>query len=144
MNLRIQSVLFQSPYSGCPAFSGWKKPVCPQAPNTQWPSPYKAPGAILCVDRCLRRPSPQNVQQVHFRPTLPYPGYIGQLPPLNPMPSAWTQKVGAPPYNLHALAGPSSTGPYTYQIGSGLPSGGNPENVVGTGSMCSTHNLGLS
>jgi hypothetical protein len=60
------------------------------------------------------------------------------------MPSAWTQKVGVPPYNLHAIAGPSTTGPYTYMIAGGITGPGGADAVVGTGGQASGHNLGLA
>jgi len=47
----IQSVLFQSPYSGCSGFSGWEKPVCPIKPTPWRPmAQSRSPGALCCVD----------------------------------------------------------------------------------------------
>jgi hypothetical protein len=50
-HLRIQSVLFQSPYSGCPGFSGWERTPC-IAPIPWVPASRNgnAPGSILSVD----------------------------------------------------------------------------------------------
>lgn len=101
----------------------------------------------MCVDRVQRpRPAPQNVQQVHFRPSAPYPRYVlgpgGE--PVKPMPSAWTQKVGVPPYNLRALSFPSTSGPYNISITSGLIDSDGAHNVIGSMGQMSQHNLGLS
>jgi hypothetical protein len=101
----------------------------------------------MCVDRGSKpKPVVQNVQQVHFQPSRPYPCYVlgpgGE--PVKPMPSAWTQKVGVPPYNLRALTFPSTTGPYTYMISTGLTGPGGADAVVGSGGQASQHNLGLS
>jgi hypothetical protein len=118
----IESVLFQSPYSGCCKFSGWKPVRNYTAPNTQWPSAYNAPGAIICSDRSRKPTGPLKPLLAQARPSQPYPRVIAGVggEALKPMPSAWTQKVGKPPYNLHAIAGPSSTGPYTYGIATGI------------------------
>lgn len=50
----VQSVLFKSPYSGCPQFSGWEKVPCGTIPSPYWPAQRNAPGAIMCVDRVKR------------------------------------------------------------------------------------------
>jgi hypothetical protein len=100
----------------------------------------------MCVDKTRPKPPVQNVQQVAFRPSVPYPRYVlgpgGE--PVKPMPSAWTQKVGVPPYNLRALSFPSTArGVYTYGITHGV-NGSLMETVVGSGGQASQHNLGLS
>lgn len=143
----VQSVLFKSPYSGCGKFSGWQKAPCAQMPvQTSWPSPYNAPGALACVDRGRRHPGgSQNVSQAHFRPSRPYPSFVlgpgGD--PLVPMPRAWTQKVGRPPYNLRALSFPSTTGAWNTRITGGI-SGNPPDAVICSIGQFNQHNLGLS
>ena len=143
----IQSVLFKSPYSGCGKFSGWKQTPCAKMPaQTSWPSPYNRAGAAMCVDRVKRpQPGPQNVQQVHFRPSSPYPTYVRGPggDPLVPMPRAWTQKVGKVPYNLRAMAFPSTSGPWNTRITGGI-SDNLPDCVICGIGQFSQHNLGLS
>lgn len=158
----IQSVLYQSPYSGCARFSGWKPATCPKVNNTCWPSPYNAPGALISCDRVRSTcPVPKSgasglvgtakaipvaqvyVTRTHFRPSVPFPMWIrGGPEPLKPMPSAWTQKVGQPPYNLRALSFPSSGGPLIYAIMGGNSAAGGPDMVVGSSGQASGHNLG--
>ena len=48
-HLSIQSVLFQSPYSGCPAFSGWPKDPC-QKPLPRGGDCANTLSARICVD----------------------------------------------------------------------------------------------
>lgn len=144
---QMQNQLHGSPYSGCRCFTGWAKFSPARIPNnTTWPSPY-GQGALICCDRG-RKPvgGPQNLQRAHFRPSAPYPSWVlgpgGD--PVKPMPNAWTQKVGQPPYNLHALTFPSTTGPYTYAIGKGVGNDGKDFVVGGITNANSHHNLGWS
>jgi hypothetical protein len=103
----VESVLYQSPYSGCRCFSGWKsKAACPQPPGTTFPSPYAAPGAILSVDRY------QKSWKAHGSPIKPI-----QLPP-SPI------RMGAPTQQRFTIAGPSSKGPFTYADVYGICWGG--------------------
>jgi hypothetical protein len=71
---------------------------------------------LFCVERGSKPSGPQNVQQVHFRPALPYPRMIfgpgGE--PVKPMPPPQRRQVYPPPYNLHPVKGPSHAGPFTY------------------------------
>jgi hypothetical protein len=100
----------------------------------------------MCVDRVSRpRPGPQNVQQVHFRPSAPYPSYVRGPggDPLKPMPNAWTQKVGRVPYNLRALSFPSTTGAWNTRITKGI-SGDLPDVEICSIGQFSQHNLGWS
>jgi hypothetical protein len=62
---------------------------------------------------------------------------------MKPMPSAWTQRVGQPPYNLRAMSFPSTSGPYNIRITSGI-SDNLPDTVIGSMGMSSQHNMGLS
>jgi hypothetical protein len=109
----------------------------------------------ICVDKFSKKSTPVGtvVVPVHFRPTLPYPGFVfarglsgqGSLNSVGSQPqqqqrqrsvatSCWTQKPYAPAYNLRALAFPSTNGPYTYGIATGLvTNGAGPDYVVGTG-----------
>ena len=143
--------LYASPYSGCRSFTGWAPapPGCKIPKNTTWPSAHNAPGALACVDRG-RRPcsGPQKLQRVHFRPSAPYPSWIlgpgGE--PLKPMcnvPNQWVLKPGKPPYNLRALAFPSTTGPWTTRITGGI-SGNLPDAAICGIGQFSQHNLGWS
>jgi hypothetical protein len=123
----IQSVLFKSPYSGCAQFSGWPKAPCGALPpSAYWPA-QNARGSTMCVDRG-RKPSgaAQSLQRVHFRPALPYPGVIlgPGLEGLRPMPRVIRPPRAPVAYNLHAISGPSATGPYTYAIARGINPGG--------------------
>ena len=68
----IQSVLFQSPYSGCSGFSGWEKPVCPIKPTPWRPmaSP-RSPAPLCCVDGYrpgFRGRNPLKVAQIGLAP----------------------------------------------------------------------------
>lgn len=122
----IQSVLFKSPYSGCRSFSGWKPAPCQPAPfQTTWPSPYKAPGAILCVDRY------QKTWKTPGTPARPRYG-----------PPRATVTMSTPPQAGRFLcAGPSSTGPFTVVSHRGIIWGGSePWGVSSTGAG---QNLGL-
>jgi hypothetical protein len=69
---------------------------------------------------------------------------LGRGEPVKPMPSAWTQKIGVPPYNLRAMSFPSTSGPYTLSISSGIIGPGGADNVVGSMGQMQQHNLGLS
>lgn len=144
---QLHSQLYGSPYSGCRCFSGWTRPVCPKAPGASWPPSYNAPGALLCVDRVSRHhPGPQNVQRVHFRGSRPVPMWVlgpgGD--PIKPMPNAWTQKVGVPPYNLHALTFPSTSGPWSVGIAKGIVTSEGADIVSGAMGQFSLHNSGWS
>ena len=97
----------------------------------------------MCVDRGRKTQGPPvTLQRTHFRPTLPYPGAC--LGPgkdgLVPMAPYVVRQVGAPPYNLKPIAGPSSTGPYT--VYSGFDQKGGEEFGVGP-SRGAGHNMGL-
>lgn len=144
---QMQNQLHGSPYSGCRCFTGWARAPYVRIPkNTTWPSPYNAPGAIMSVDRG-RKPvgGPQNLQRVHFRGSGPVPSWVygpgGD--PVKPMPNAWTQKVGQPPYNLRAMSFPSTTGPWNTRITGGI-SGNLPDCVICSIGQFSQHNLGWS
>lgn len=155
--------LYSSPYSGCRCFSGWAKPISPKIPvQTSWPSPYKAPGPILCVDRihstCSGVKTAANgvsgapmaipagsvcAQRVHFRPSAPFPMWIKGGPPVPACPRIVRPIIGKPPYNLRALSFPSTSGPYTIGIASGV-NGSLIEIVVGAVGSFSQHNAGWS
>lgn len=91
----------------------------------------------------LTQPLPQNVQRVHFRPSAPYPSWVlgpgGD--PLKPMPRLCPQAPGKPPYNLHALSFPSTTGAWNTRITGGI-SGDLPDCVICSIGQFSQHNLG--
>jgi hypothetical protein len=98
----IQSLLFSSPYSGCPGFSGWPLNPCPApAPSAYWPAQRNAPGARMSVD--LYRPgwAERRVPKI--------------LSPPKYGPPRATVTLSAPLYNLRPIAGPSATGPFTYR-----------------------------
>ena len=140
----IQSVLYPSPYSGCGNFSGWPKKTC-NGPRSWTPAtPSNVPGARLCVDRFPKAAGGQVLQKVHHRPSLPYPGAI--LGPgtqgLKPMPHIIRAPTPRPAYNLHAIAGPSSLGPFTV-LESWDPWIGD-ENFTGGVSRGAWHSLGVS
>lgn len=46
----VQSVLFQSPYSGCRSFSGWPKDPCQGPPPSSYPPQQTSLAPRLCVD----------------------------------------------------------------------------------------------
>jgi hypothetical protein len=81
-------------------------------------------GNICCDPRYKPSPGPLNVQQVHFRPAKPYPGYIfgpgiGVLAP-QPVPPRATVTIPVPPQaGRFTIRGPSATGPWTYRDTSG-------------------------
>lgn len=131
----IQSVLFGSPYSGCAGFSGWPRSACVQVPaQSYWPAQNNARGAIMCVDRGHHPPAPPGIRMV--RPGLNnWQHMIPQaiVPPASLLPRA-TATVLKPPYNLHPISDPSSSGPYTIHTGYGR---------FGTSSGAPGQNLGL-
>lgn len=132
----VQSVLFKSPYSGCAQFSGWKKAACGTIPSPYWPAQNNAPGARMCVDRFRKAQGLPVLQRVHYRPSRPYPGAVcgagGEA--LKPAPRIVRPTPPKPAYNLHAIAGPSATGPYTFGIARGICGAVGPDMVVGSGS----------
>ena len=66
-----------------------------------------------------------------------------KIKPPDPPKTCWTQAPYEPAYNLHAIQGPSSVGPYTYGIATRIPNGGaGPDYVVGSGGN-STLGFGL-
>jgi|SRR6516225_5630439 hypothetical protein len=145
----IQSVLYKSPYSGCGHFSGWKEP--PSAypikgpPSTKY-GPFSSLKGNFCTDP-TKSPihGPQVLQRVHFRPSMPYPSAIvgAGTEGLQPMPPIVRGQPRKPAYNLRAISGPSSQGPLTYGIATGIVSSGGIDFVVGS-SGNRHHNLGLS
>lgn len=117
---RIQSVLYQSPYSGCSWFSGWPRAKCISPPGgSTWPPASQKPPA-MCVDRGRKifaslqptksieahriggAPSGNRRMLVDVYPTMPPAGAILK-----------NCKVA---YNLHPIAGPSSKGPFTWRV----------------------------
>lgn len=112
----VQSVLFKSPYSGCCKFSGWKAPALRQVPGTTWPSPYNAPGAILCVDRYQKTWKPPGT------PASPKYG-----PARATVTSMVTQN------RKFLVSGPSSRGPFTYVQITGICWAGNQTGYVRSG-----------
>jgi hypothetical protein len=120
----VQSVLYPSPYSGCRRFSGWPRPPTP--PGTTAPSPYNAPGAILCVDR----------YQKTFKP-LPTPASPRYGPPRATVTCSTPTQGGR-----FTVAGPSSKGPFTYGQQSGITWEGDTDWPISSGGG-SSHNLGL-
>jgi len=122
----VQSVLFQSPYSGCRCFSGWTPQTCIKPVGGTFPSPYNAPGAILCADRYTK------TWKTPASPIRPI-----QLPPRPIRMGASTQA------GRFTVKGPSSTGPFTYGTQRGFMWGGEaPIYSVGSGGA-GGHNLGL-
>lgn len=123
----IQSVLYQSPYSGCRKFSGWRPQTCQSPPvQTTAPSPYNAPGAILCVDRYTKTWKPYGTP---IRPI--------QLPPRATMTSSVPMQAGR-----FTVKGPSVTGPFTVVSHRGICWGGS-EQWGSTPGGGSGHNMGL-
>jgi hypothetical protein len=122
----VQSVLYQSPYSGCRRFSGWPPPTCTQPPGTTAPSPYNAPGAILCADR----------YQKTFKP-LPKPA----MPRYGPPRATFTSSTPTQQGRFTVVAGPN--GPFTYGTQEGIQWGGDaPDYKIGSGGP--GQNLGLA
>ena len=121
----VQSVLYRSPYSGCCRFSGWPPAPCVQPPGRTFPSPYNAPGAILCAERYPK------TWKAHGTPIKPI-----QLPP-SPV------RMGAPTQQgRFTIAGPSSKGPFTYADIYGICWGGTgPFGRISSGAP--GQNLGL-
>jgi hypothetical protein len=84
----------------------------------------KTHGNICCDPRYKPARGPQNVAQVHFRPSAPYPGYIlgpgtGVSAP-QPLPPRALQTLATPPQaGRFGIKGPSATGPWTYRDTSG-------------------------
>lgn len=97
----------------------------------------------MCVDRVCRHPlGPQTLQNVHSRPSRPYPGKV--LGPgtenLASMPPLVQRTIGKPPYDLgRGIRGPSMTGPFTTFDHA---TWGNDEFTV-RGPGAGGHNLGL-
>jgi hypothetical protein len=123
----VQSVLYQSPYSGCRRFSGWPPQPSIQPPGTTFPSPYNTPGAILCVDR----------YQKTFKP-LGTPATPRYGPPRATFTSLTPAQGGR-----FTVAGPSSKGPFTYGQQRGICWGGDTQWPISSGGGGSGHNLGL-
>jgi hypothetical protein len=123
----VESVLFQSPYSGCRNFSGWPPQTCNRnVGGTTAPSPYRAPGAILCVDR----------YQKSFRP-LQRPASPRYGPPRATVTLTTPTQQGR-----FTVAGPSSGGPFTHGTQEGICWGGSAP-FYSTGSGGPGQNLGL-
>jgi hypothetical protein len=99
----IQSTLFKSPYSGCPAYPGWCEPFdklrvqpLPWVPRT----PTIAPGSILSVD---------PTRKAHCTGNNPKGALWSRQGP----PHACIRYVGPVQGGKFTLAGPSTTGPWT-------------------------------
>ena len=103
--LRVQSVLFQSPYSGCPSFSGWPKDPC-QKPALQGGHLQVArnvQGPLLCVDRYRPGSKTRN-------------GYWWDLRGNPSPPRAQIRCIGPVQGGKFTIAGPSTTGPWTVRV----------------------------
>jgi hypothetical protein len=124
----LESVLFQSPYSGCRRFSGWTlgQGAIVHPPGTTAPSPYNASGAILCADRYQKR------RQVSGTPASPHYG---------PARATFTSSIPTQAGRF-TVVGPSSKGPFTYGQQGGICWGGDTDWPTSSGSG-SGHNLGL-
>lgn len=89
----------------------------------------------MCVDRSKKAQRYSVLQRVHHRPSRPYPGavYGPGTEGLTPMPAIVRPTPPKPAYNLHAICGPSATGPYTFGIATGVSAGGGLSFVTGAG-----------
>jgi hypothetical protein len=122
----IQSLLFGSPYSGDPGFSGWRAPKCPTPPGTTWPPQRNAPGLILSADSYRPGWTEGRVAKtVLIAPPLPPRAILTSCTP--------TQK------GKFTIQGPSTAGAWTTYFG--WDEKGTDE--YGSASHGAGHNLGL-
>jgi hypothetical protein len=122
-----QSVLYQSPYSGCGKFTGWAKEPCQKAPGIVWPAQRNAPGALLCVDRYHKVP--------RVIPRVPGPKW-------GP-PRATRTLMTATQAGRFTVRGPSSAGPFSVATIDGIIWAG-AENWTITGARPGTESHGLT
>jgi hypothetical protein len=83
-----------------------------------------AHGNFCCDSAYPPLRGPQNVAQVHFRPSAPYPRIVwvkSQEAYPYPLPPLEVRKISSPTQaGRFTIRGPSSTGPWTYRDTSGL------------------------
>jgi hypothetical protein len=120
----IESVLYPSPYSGCQSFPGW---------------PRNAPGPRIrsWEPRTLQTRLKANLSVDAYRPGHENRRGEFRREVCAPLPVTGGAARTQPPYNLHSIAGPSATGPWTLRTdGQGFAVGG-----IGASSA---HSLGLT
>jgi hypothetical protein len=102
----VQSVLYQSPYSGCAQFSGFGAQAAAPSPVTAQPGPQGQPGQInLCADRYHKTWKPYGT-------------------PVRPPPPQQLRVMAATQQGRFTVQGPSSTGPFTIGRTRGIVWGG--------------------